>query len=89
VIAAIGFIPQTLRAGVMQAEKNSGLRGDVTTHERRRIKALERESRELRQTNEIMHKAPAYLAPSSGDVHIACRPTERNRTTRSSDERLH
>jgi transposase-like protein len=42
VIAAIGFVPQTLRAWVMQGEKDNGLRGDVTTQERDRIKALER-----------------------------------------------
>ena len=49
----IGCIPQTLRAGVKQAEKDSGQRYCVTTEERDRIKAPEREVRALRQANEI------------------------------------
>ncbi len=43
-IAKIGCIPQTLREWVKQAEKDSGLRDGVTTEERDRIKALEREN---------------------------------------------
>jgi transposase-like protein len=50
----IGCIPQTLRDWVKQAEKDSGMRDGVTTEERDRIKALEREVRELRQANEIL-----------------------------------
>jgi len=52
----IGCIPQTLREWVKQAEKDSGMRDGVTTEERDRIKALEREVRELRQANEILRK---------------------------------
>ena len=62
----IGCIPQTLREWVKQAEKDSGMRDGVTTEERDRIKALERENRELRQANEILRKASAYFAPLSG-----------------------
>tara|TARA_R110002124_G_scaffold247778_1_gene412893 strand:+ start:173 stop:439 length:267 start_codon:yes stop_codon:yes gene_type:complete len=40
--------PQTLSGWVKQAEKDSGMRDGVTTEERDRIKALEREVRELR-----------------------------------------
>ncbi|MDT8329273.1 MAG: IS3 family transposase [Roseovarius sp.] len=57
----IGCIPQTLREWVKQAEKDSGMRDGVTTEERDRIKALEREVRELRQANEILRKASAYF----------------------------
>ncbi|WP_313137737.1 IS3 family transposase [Paracoccus jeotgali] len=57
----IGCIPQTLRDWVKQAEKDSGMRDGVTTEERDRIKALERENRELRQANEILRKASAYF----------------------------
>lgn len=60
----IGCIPQTLREWVKQAEKDSGMRDGVTTEERNRIKALEREVRELRQANEILRKASAYFAPA-------------------------
>ncbi|MBB3988032.1 transposase-like protein [Sagittula marina] len=63
----IGCIRQALRGWVMQAEKDSGMRNGVTTEERDRIKALEREVRELRQANEILRKASAYFAPLSAD----------------------
>lgn len=59
----IGCISQALHGWVMQAEKDSGMRDGVTTEERDRIKALECEVRELRQTNEILRKASAYFAP--------------------------
>ena len=38
-----------------------------TTDERERIKALERENRELRQANEILRKASAYFAQAELD----------------------
>ena len=60
-------IPQTLREWVKQAEKDSGMRDGVTTEERNRIKALEREVRELRQANEILRKASAYFAQAELD----------------------
>jgi transposase-like protein len=39
----------------------------VTTAERDRIKALERENRQLRQANEILKKASAYFAQAELD----------------------
>jgi transposase-like protein len=39
------------------------MRDGVTTEERDRIKALEREVRELRQANEILRKASASHLP--------------------------
>ena len=45
-----------------QAERDRGVRPGLTTDERDRIKALERENRELRQANEILRKASAYFA---------------------------
>jgi hypothetical protein len=62
-----GCIPQTLREWVKQAEKDSGLRNGVTTEEIDRIKALERENRELRQANEILRKVSAYFAQAELD----------------------
>ncbi len=44
-----------------QDEKDQGERAGLTTSERERLKALEREVRELRQANEILHKASAYF----------------------------
>ena len=58
----IGCTAETLRRWVRQAERDSGEREGVTTAERERIKALEREVRELRQANEILRKASAYFA---------------------------
>lgn len=40
----IGCIPRTLREWVKQAEKDSGMCDGVTTEERDRIKAVEREA---------------------------------------------
>ncbi len=39
----------------------------LTTDERERMKALERENRELRQANEILRKASAYFAQAELD----------------------
>jgi transposase-like protein len=63
----IGCIPQTLSGWVKQAEKDSGMRDGVTTEERDRIKALEREVRELRQANEILRKGETIFRHWSED----------------------
>ena len=49
------------------AERDAGVRPGATTDERERIKALERENRELRQANEILRKASAYFAQAELD----------------------
>jgi transposase-like protein len=58
----IGCTAETLRRWLRQHERDVDLRDGVTTAERDRIKALEREVRELRQANEILRKASAYFA---------------------------
>ena len=58
----IGCRSETLRRWVRQAERDQGLRGGPTTAEQERLRALERENRELRQANEILRKASAYFA---------------------------
>jgi len=63
----IGCTAETLRLWVRQAEKDRGEREGLTTSERERIKALEREVRELRQANEILRKASAYFAQAELD----------------------
>ena len=50
-----------------QAERDGGQRPGPTSAERERIKALERENRELRQANEILRKASAYFAQAELD----------------------
>ncbi|WAT14513.1 IS3 family transposase [Xanthomonas fragariae] len=59
----IGCSAQTLCNWVRQAERDAGKRQGLTTDERTRMKALEREVRELRQANEILRKASAYFCP--------------------------
>ena len=44
-----------------------GSAGRSHTHDGDRIKALERENRELRQANEILRKASAYFAQTELD----------------------
>src|ERR687890_2400936 len=61
----IGCTAETLRTWVRQAERDRGLRAGPTTDEHERIKALEREVRELRQANEILRKASAYFAQAA------------------------
>ncbi len=63
----IGCSGETLRNWVRQAERDTGTRAGPTTDERERIKALERENRELRQANEIPCKASAYFAQAELD----------------------
>jgi transposase len=67
IAAKIGCTAQTLRNWVRQAERDAGERPGATTDERERIKALERENRELRQANEILRKASAYFAQAELD----------------------
>ena len=63
----IGCTAETLRTWVRQAERDRGLRAGSTTAEQERIRALERENRELRQANEILRKASAYFAQAELD----------------------
>ena len=65
--AKIGCTAETLRKWVRQAERDRGLRAGVSSDERERLKALERENRELRRANEILRKASAYFAQAELD----------------------
>lgn len=67
VAAKIGCTTETLRNWVRQAERHGGQRPGPTSAERERIRALERENRELRQANEILRKASAYFAQAELD----------------------
>ena len=67
VASKIGCSGETLRNWVRQAERDRGLRSGLTSAESERIKALERENRELRQANEILRKASAYFAMAELD----------------------
>ena len=67
IAAKIGCTTETLRGWVRQAERDQGVRPGPTGAEGERIKALEREVRELRQANEILRKASAYFAVAELD----------------------
>lgn len=62
IAAMIGCSGHTLLEWVKKAGVNSGERADVPAELAVRLKALERENRELRQANEILRKASAYFA---------------------------
>ena len=63
----IGCTAETLRRWVRQTERDQGLRNGLTTSDRERLKALERENRELKRANEILRKASAYFAQAELD----------------------
>jgi len=63
----IGCSAHTLNEWVKKAEVDSGKRAWVPTELADRLKALERENRELRQANEILRKASAYFAQAELD----------------------
>src|SRR5512135_1667813 len=67
IAAKIGCTAETLRKWVRQAERDQGLRPGPTSDEQERIKALERENRELRQANEILRQPPASIAQAELD----------------------
>ena len=67
IAAKIGCTAETLRKWVRRAERDQGLREGVTSSERERLKALERENRELKRANEILRKASAFFAQAELD----------------------
>ena len=67
IAAKIGCAGQTLHEWVKKAEVDSGTRAGVRSDVADRMKALERENRELRQANEILRKASAYFAMAELD----------------------
>ena len=66
----IGCSPHTLHDWVKRHEVDTGLRDGVSSEERERIKALEREVRELRRANEILKLASAFFAQAELDRHL-------------------
>jgi len=67
IAAKIGCTAQTLHEWVKKVERDSGVRAGVPTDVATKLKALERENRELRQANEILGKAGAYFAQAELD----------------------
>lgn len=92
----IGCTAQTLSEWVKKAEVDSGRKPGLTTDMAAKLKALERENRELRQANEILRKASAYFAQAVqqgrcgnylalGSVHIIQRGPPVRSTRKSAD----
>jgi transposase-like protein len=65
--AKIGCSTHTLLDWVKKAEIDAGKRAGLSTDMAAKMKALERENRELRQANEILRKASAYFAQAELD----------------------
>jgi transposase len=67
IAAKIGCTPQTLNEWVKRTEVDGGRKPGLTTDMAAKMKARERENRELRQANEILRKASAYFAMAELD----------------------
>src|SRR4051794_18668254 len=84
IAAKIGCSGETLRKWLRQHERDAGLQDGVTSEVRDRLKALERENRELRQANEI---------PGLRRGRLCARPRpilpRRSSTAGSNHDRLH
>jgi len=63
----IGCSAQTLNEWIKKVEVDAGSRAGVPSDLAARLKALERENRELRQANDILRKASAYFAQAELD----------------------
>ena len=67
VSSKVGCSAETLRKWVRRAERDTGVRPGLTSDERARLKALDRENLEFRRANEILRKASAYFAQAELD----------------------
>jgi transposase len=70
IASKIGCTPETLRKWVRRAERDQGLRAGMTTSDRERLKALERENRELKRANDILRTASAFFAQAELDRRL-------------------
>jgi len=67
IAAKIGCTAETLRKWMRRAERDRGICDGVSGDERKRLKELEREVRELKRANEILRQASAYFAQAELD----------------------
>ncbi len=67
IAAKIGCAARTLHEWTEKAEVDGGKRAGVPSEVAEKLRALERENRELRQANEILRKASAYFAQAELD----------------------
>jgi transposase len=62
IAAKLGMTVETLRTWVRRAQVDQGMRPGLTTDERQKLKALEKEVKELRRANEILKDASIFFA---------------------------
>ena len=70
IASKIGCTTETLRKWVRRAERDEGRRAGLTTDDEARLKALEKENRELRRANEILKTASAFFAQAELDRRL-------------------
>ena len=70
IASKIGCTAETLRKWVRRAEQDQGQRPGLTSDERERLKALERENKELKRANEILKTASAFFAQAELDRRL-------------------
>jgi transposase len=70
IASKIGCTAETLRKWVRRTEVDAGERAGLPTDERDRLKALERENRELKRANEILRTASAFFAQAELDRRL-------------------
>jgi len=63
-------VPQTLLEWVKRQEVDNGQREGLSTSVRERVKALEREVKELRRANDILKTASAFFAQAELDRRL-------------------
>ena len=66
----IGCVAQTLNEWVRKHEVDAGVRDGIPSAERERVKALERDVKELRRANEILKLASAFFAQAELDRRL-------------------
>ena len=67
VAGKIGCSAHSLNEWIKKSEIDSGKRAGIPSDVADKLKALERENKELRQANEILRKASAYFAMAELD----------------------
>ena len=80
VSSKLGCTAETLRKWVRQGERDRGVRAGLSSEERRRLKELERENRELRRANEILRKV---RIPVKSITHSGLKPITESGASRS------
>jgi transposase len=58
----LGMTPETLRTWVRKAQVEGGLRPALSEDERKRLKALEKEIKDLKRANAILKDASIFFA---------------------------